>query len=240
MADHDTDLAAAYALDALPDDERNLFEAHLASCAECRTAVAVFTDDLGMLAERGAITPPPAMRAATFGRIGPHPAAGDGTATVAETVKRRGRGARLRPRTRVLVRVAAVAAVAAVVVGAVVVMNNDTDPVDRVLAAPDATTMPVGSERIPSGEVTISRQLMQGVFRASGLPPVSAVQTYQLWLIGEGGAVPAGLFVPDAGGSVEVLIDGDIVPGVMLGLTVEPSGGSPAPTGDILLAAPIT
>jgi anti-sigma-K factor RskA len=69
------------------------------------------------------------------------------------------------------------------------------------------------------------------------LEAVGDQQTYELWLIPAGGEPqPAGLFVPSGTGAVEVLVEGPIEPGVTLGLTIEPAGGSSQPTGDILFA----
>ena len=46
----------------------------------------------------------------------------------------------------------------------------------------------------------------------------------------------AGVFRPDSDGGALVLLDGEVRPGLVLGLTIEPAGGSEAPTGDILIA----
>ncbi len=39
---------AAYALDALDDDERRAYEAHLAGCEQCRAELAGLTDTAGL------------------------------------------------------------------------------------------------------------------------------------------------------------------------------------------------
>ena len=44
------DLSAAYALDALDEEERAAFEAHLADCEDCRAEVASFGDTVETLA----------------------------------------------------------------------------------------------------------------------------------------------------------------------------------------------
>ena len=62
-------------------------------------------------------------------------------------------------------------------------------------------------------------------------PPANTI-----WLIGDDGPVSAGVFQPDADGGALVLLDGAVRPGLVLGLTIEPAGGSVAPTGDILIA----
>ena len=65
---------------------------------------------------------------------------------------------------------------------------------------------------------------------------MSESETYQLWLIGDEGPKSAGVFQPDSDGGALVLLDGDVRPGLVLGLTIEPAGGSIAPTGEILVA----
>ena len=46
---------------------------------------------------------------------------------------------------------------------------------------------------------------------------------------------PAGLFEPGGGGDAAASIEGSIDKADAVAVTVEPSGGSPAPTSDILL-----
>jgi anti-sigma-K factor RskA len=239
VADADLhDLAAAYALDALDKEQRALFEEHLAVCDTCRRQVDEAWAVLAELGDLGAVTPPPAMRRAVMERIAVtgqespdadraslHPVP-DLPAEVAPTPRRRTRW------------VAAVAIAAVAVVGALLLVDTGTDVAD-VLAAPDAVTVPVESEAVPDGALVFSPELGRGVFTAGSLPAVGEDETYQLWLIEGETPTPAGLFIPDDDGEVEVLIDGEVAAGQVLGLTVEPSGGSESPTGEILVATPI-
>src|SRR5688500_12449230 len=55
-------LAGAYALDALPSDERAFFERHLAMCEACRNEVAELTETAARLGSAAAVAPPPALR----------------------------------------------------------------------------------------------------------------------------------------------------------------------------------
>jgi anti-sigma-K factor RskA len=62
--------------------------------------------------------------------------------------------------------------------------------------------------------------------------------TYQVWLIGSGGPVGVGFLAPDASG--RAVLATDTLPDVSrpvtgLMVTIEPTGGRPAPTGPILL-----
>jgi anti-sigma factor RsiW len=55
-------LTGAYALDALPDDERMAFEIHLADCSTCQQEVAEFAATTGALGAAVAETPPPGLK----------------------------------------------------------------------------------------------------------------------------------------------------------------------------------
>ena len=69
-----------------------------------------------------------------------------------------------------------------------------------------------------------------GVFESTNLPELSRDEVYELWLIDDTGSEPAGLFTPGDDGSSTALVESVRV-GLILGLTVEPVGGSPQPTG---------
>lgn len=226
MAEGMHDLAAAYALDALDDVERRRFESHLAGCEACRHEVARFGDALAELASRSPVQPPPEMRSRVLARI-------------EETPQESRRSPA--PWSRNFIMVAAAAAVAAVVaLAALVVGGVFDDPVEKVLAADDARQITLESEVVEGAVLTFSPELSQAVFAAQQLPPVGPDETYELWLIDEDGPTPAGLFTPHEDGSATVLVEGEVFSGVTLGLTVEPVAGSDAPTGDILIAQPVT
>jgi anti-sigma-K factor RskA len=66
-----------------------------------------------------------------------------------------------------------------------------------------------------------------------GLPALSGDQDYQLWYIGAGGAVSAGLLdtsVSANGGTAWRVLEGSLTAGDTIGMTVEPKGGSKQPT----------
>ena len=134
--------------------------------------------------------------------------------------------------------VAAIAVVSLVVVVAAVGLTRQTqaERIATVLAAEDAGTLVFETGTI-SARFTFSYEQRLGVFDASVIPSIGDEETYELWLIDEDGPAPAGLFHPDADGLVAVLVSGNIEPGTVIGLTVEPAGGSDAPTGEILIAS---
>ena len=73
-----------------------------------------------------------------------------------------------------------------------------------------------------------------GLLVALNLPPAPAGKTYELWAIAEGKPRPAGLFNVDAQGKGTLAVPASAgVPAVdVFAVTLEPEGGSPAPTGE--------
>jgi anti-sigma-K factor RskA len=75
------------------------------------------------------------------------------------------------------------------------------------------------------------------VLAGTGIPVLSDAETYQLWLIDAGIATPVGIFQPNADGEVEqVFIDVD-PSDFIIGVTVEPAGGSDQPSLPVIAAA---
>ena len=77
-----------------------------------------------------------------------------------------------------------------------------------------------------------------GLLVLRGLPPPPATQTYELWLIpGEGNPIPAGLVQVGEGDSqtFTIALAGQPSDFAAVGLSIEPAGGSPSPTGPIVL-----
>jgi anti-sigma-K factor RskA len=217
------DLAAAYALDALEGDEHDVYVDHLAGCGSCQQEVARLLDTAGSLAVAEAIEPPPGLRSKILENLP---------------------GAIIAPgprRLRWAWAIAAAASVAVVVFGALWATTSGrlgvAEQVASVYAASDATIVEVDSSQVGPARFTYSTSQELGVFIGFSIPQPAPDHIYQLWLIGSDGPTPAGTFAPEADGSVSVLVDGDVRRGLVLGLTVEPSGGSRLPTGEVLLAA---
>lgn len=106
------------------------------------------------------------------------------------------------------------------------------DPEVRVtrLAAP-------GTQPAPGIDVLWQPSEKRGVLVARNLPKVEPNRTYELWLIADGAPVPAALF--NTGEDGTAVIEIDRLPAAAapqkFAITVEPAGGSPTPTTDIIL-----
>ena len=111
------------------------------------------------------------------------------------------------------------------------------------LLVPGAITVALGDltgeHPEAQGALTLNPASGEGVLSVANLPPLTAEQTYQAWLIVEGTPVSAGTFLVDDSGAASHFIS-DARPGAFeaVGVSIEPAGGSEQPTPDqiILLA----
>jgi hypothetical protein len=75
------------------------------------------------------------------------------------------------------------------------------------------------------------------VLVATGLPPAGPGRAYELWLLpAQGRPRSAGTFLPDAAGGAVVVVAPGLDPATGLAVSLEPSSGSPQPTGAYLFA----
>lgn len=280
-------LSGAYAVDALDDDERAAFEAHLAECAECRAEVAGLREAASRIADTTAVAPPARLRERVLSEIttvrplppaqdpegpeaarapevpeapeGPGVAAADPGERVRPAADGRGGGAHVAGRgpagrdaaqvvplaarrRRLATTLVAVAAAAALIVGGVVGIRAVWDAqqpqehrisaTEAVLDAADARSTSVDFPRGATATVTHSDELGRAVIVVHHMPAPPAGKVYQLWLDQPGeGMVPAGL-MPAGSSDTTLLLKGDAATATAAGITVEPAGGSAAPTSD--------
>lgn len=226
-------LAAAYALDALDDEERRAFEAHYPSCSICSAEVTDYRETAAHLAAGTASEPPPELKARLMAEIATTrqiaPLVPDRVVDLAERKRRNA------PRQRVLA-LAAAAIVAVVGFVAGLQFAGSGDDLDDVLVAFDARTLELQGD---AGDARIvwSESQDRGVLIANGLAEPGEGRAYELWLIDAAGPQPTGLFTPDDNGSIRLGLSLDGREPDAWGITIEPDTGSEQPTGEILLLA---
>lgn len=223
-------LAAAYALDALDENERRAFEAHYPTCSICSADVADYRETAALLAESAATPPPVDTKARIMAEISNTrqiaPMLPDRVVDLAERKRRNA------TRRRVL------AAAAAAVVAAVGFIGGlrfagTADESDVVFAA-DAITLPLTGD-VGQARVVWSPSQGRAVLIAAGLDQPGDGNAYELWLIDADGANPTGLFTPDTEGNVTIELALDGRDPAAWGITIEPDTGSIEPTEPILL-----
>lgn len=247
-------LTGAYVLDALDDDERHRFEAHLATCDACTEEVADLQAVTLRLSDASEQPPPWGLRERILLAASrtPQPEHTTSSTQVVELDRRR----RPTPRWTQRLTAAAAAVLAVTVAGRSYTVANLTEELAEVesaneqaqrtaeelsdlLAAPDTEMATAESLDGATGRVVASEQRGEAVFIADGLPAVPPGRTYQLWLIDETGPESAGLVAPNIDGRVTHLLAGDIAEAVAVGVTIEPDGGSAQPTTEPILAIEI-
>ncbi len=192
-----------------------------------------------VLAGSVAESPPQRLRAAVLGQARQIPQVGGAPrAPVVDIAERR--SGRLW-RDRLLAGVAAAALVVAGALGISTYQANQraddlqvaADRVTALLADPDSSVERTEVTGGGTGTLVVSPNAQQAAFLTSSLPATDPGQTYQLWAIDEAGATSVGLLEPDAGRATELV---ELPPGTTaFGMSVEPAGGSPAPTTEPVL-----
>lgn len=226
-------LLAPYVLDALEPDERNVFEAHLAQCELCRSELGGFVETASRIGGAQAATPPPELR----DRLMTMAATTPQERPVVTAMAQRSRLRRALPR----IAVAAAAVVAAVSIGGFVSEHQKADNLRAernemvaVLTSSDAA-MSVDASDGASVRVISSPSHDAAVVVGTSLRALRSDEVYQLWTVHDGRTTSAGVMGRGPG---MMLVEG--IKGVeALAVTVEPKGGSRAPTSDPILSASI-
>lgn len=250
------DLAAAYALGALDAEERRAFEAYLAEHPEAAAEVSVYRELAGRFgaATAGLATPAPLLRDRVL-------AAAPTPRETPVTPLRGAESARVSPVWWVAL--AASIAVMLTLGWQLGAARTELDrragqlasvrqQLDRREAELNWLIEPgVALHRLSPTDSTsptivqlfVDRTKATAVAHAFRLPALPAGKVYQLWFIEQGKApIPSVTFRPEPSGHAMVQ-QIPVPPGAKLSLaavTVEPEGGSPAPTTPPILAGAIT
>lgn len=246
--------AAAYALNALSEQERAEFEAKTNDSEKTRNEVIEMSGTAALLGLASPPVQPSAdLKASLMAKIATTPQLpreeADAAPVRAEATTPTATPATAKANARWFTRpasiLAAAAAAAALFVGGTVVgqsiVRNDFDVAQatalaQLQTADDAQQASV--ELADGGEATLIWSLEQrkSAVLVDDLQPLPEGKTYQLWYIGESGPISAGTFeAADSGVSWRVL-DGQMTGGDVVGVTVEPQGGSELPTTDPIVA----
>jgi anti-sigma-K factor RskA len=92
-----------------------------------------------------------------------------------------------------------------------------------------------------TGFVLISADGEDGALVVDGLPPLGEDKQYQLWLIRDGQRTSGAVFSTDEKnyGGTRIRSPRSLLDYSSVGITIEPAGGSPQPTGPRVLGGPL-
>jgi anti-sigma-K factor RskA len=231
MSNEPHDLLAAYALDALDDDERERFERHLEECDECSEQLALLREPVSALAYAAeGPAPPEALR----GRI-----------IEGARAEPRAPVIRLRRRNWPLAAVAGIAAAAAcLAIGLGIWANSLSNSLEREQSvraqyeeflAGGATAKPlIGAD----GSLLVKND-GRAALVVCGLADAPSAKTYEAWVITGETPQPAGTF--SGGNDCSPVLLTERVPGkATVAVTLERAGGATSPTLPILFRAEAT
>ncbi len=224
------DLLPGYALGILEPAEAEAVRSHLEACPACREELASFQEVTDRLSAAIPGAEPP------FGleeRIlrGIEPSRNHAPSPFAGQPVRPPRRGTARP---------ALAAVAGLLIlflsaGNVLMWTGIVRRPDRGQGPRLTTAILAGTGDLPGayGTIVLDPKDNEGVLAVTGLRALDGAHQYQLWLIRDGQRRSGGVFSANADGYASLLLEvpADFRSFRAFGVTIEPKGGSPAPTG---------
>lgn len=261
MMAHDPSLfAGGAALNALDELETAQFARHLEDCPTCQVELSGFAETAARLGAASAETPPASMRTAVLAAVAvtrqlppqtdrdtaldgavAAPSTADTDRPDAEVVDL---ASRRRQRNRWLL--VAAAAVAIALVGLSVFQLNRPGSEDAqdlrqcVTNAADREVVPSAAGSTGRTTTVVSAGCGGAVLSFADVPALTAGKTYQLWVISGKQTRSVTTLVPAADGTMPETVAAVQVGDTALGLTVEPAGGSPAPTTPPVITVPLS
>jgi anti-sigma-K factor RskA len=235
---HVTELLPGYALGCLDEADAILVTEHLAVCSACRAEAVAYqavVDDMALAAPPA--EPPLDLKRRLMDRARP--------SRPVEFAQPQtswwGRLTRLMQRGAPVWGVASLALIVALVIGNLWLWRQLNRPEANARPGVLQTIPLAGTETAPqaTGLIVISADGEHGTLVADGLATLGQDQQYQLWLIKDGERTSGGVFsVNQEGyGSLWVESPQPLSSYSAFGITIEPAGGSPGPTGNKVLGS---
>lgn len=233
--EHIFNLIPAYALGSLDEEEKIIVETHMADCETCRSELESYSrvvDDLPLAVKTRQA--PGDLKASIFKQLGEDRQSAD--PQPAESWFDRLKSTFLS--TAPVWGAASLVLVIVLLFSNLFLLNNLQD-VETVRQTELTTVAMVATDYTPeaTGTLVISMDGEYGVLVVDALPILDESQQYQLWLIYDGQRASGGVFsVNDEGyGSLSVSSEKPLSSYPAFGITIEPAGGSPGPTGEKVL-----
>ena len=233
---HVLDLLPAYALGSLDAGEAGQVEEHLLSCWICRSESDAFQAVAAQLSFAApAAVPSPALKDRLMRRVR--------LVSLQVQIPAQASG---RPWLERLLPVWSLASFGLII--ALVVFNL---ALWQRLEQLEFLTSPGGMRAIPlnatdkapgaTGFVIVGANGRNGAVVVDGLPPLDEDRQYQVWLVRDGERTSGAVFSTDeeSYGGMRIKAPGSLLEYSAVDVTIEPAGGSPQPTGAVVLGGPL-
>lgn len=229
--DGEHSLLGPYVVGALDGEDRAAFERHLASCEWCQDEARGLEDAAATLADSQAVVPPLSLRASVMSEVAHTAQVPPGPRLLASVSRRRRRW------PVIVTSAASLVAIAGIGV-AYGIRNTGTDAsalerdIVMLSSAPDAHSMELG---LGASHLVMSNHMDEVAVMGHDAPMPADGMEYQLWFVmADGTSVAGPTFMPDKSGDIMALSTADCSRISAFSVTVEPHGGSPAPTGKVI------
>jgi anti-sigma-K factor RskA len=232
MPDHKhlSELIPAYALDCLDDDEAELVTTHLADCLDCRAGLESYrlvVDELAYTVPEA--TPPAGLGDCLLAAVKPVPAKSPSQPWWQALVDL----------FRRPVPAWSLVGVVALLLVLGVWLIAWAEPATKPQASMQTVAL-FGTEAVPDAHalLVIGSHGDEGGLVVEDLPVLDVDHQYQLWLVDRNGQRTSGaVFSVDADGygATMVISPLPLTSYAAFGVTIEPAGGSPGPTGQKVL-----
>jgi len=230
---HVTDWIAAYVLHCLESEEEEQVAIHLQTCPACRAeaqAYEALCETLSLATEP--VSPPPALKERLMQAVASPPAP--------EREAKWWHALQDFLQRPVPVWSLGVALLA-LVLFILPLLRQPSAGTVTPHATPMGTITLTGTEAAPEarGVLVVGSDGMEGGLMVEHLPPLDAAHQYQLWLIADGQRISGAVFSVDENGyaAVPVASPRPLTDYSAFGITIEPAGGSPGPTGQKMLGS---
>lgn len=234
---HVQELIPAYALGCLDHEDSVLVSQHLAACPACQTELQTYQGVVAQLALAAPqAAPSPELRRRLMSRLPASPAVG---LPPAQSGWRR-RWANLRPHLALVWGAASTVLIVLLAASNLLLwqrMNqlqtNQTLTGMRAIPLTSTSAAPGGA-----GYVIIGADGQNGALVVDNLPVLDPQHQYQLWLIHEEQRTSGAVFSVDESGygGTRIKAPGSLFEYSSCGVSIEPAGGSPNPTGERVLS----
>lgn len=232
---HVSELIPGYALGCLDPDELAQVEAHLPGCQVCQEELRSYqavADELPLAVPMA--MPPADLKGRLMNSVaGPQARPAEPATSWRQRVEQALQGLFARPLWQPL----ALLLILALALGNLLLLRQ----VIELSRAEPGTILLSGTEAAPkaTGVIVLSQDAKRGTLVAEGLPALDPAQQYQLWLIEDGQRLSGGVFSVDDDGFGTLQLSGpqSLADYAAFGITIEPAGGSPGPTGDRVLGS---
>ena len=233
---HEYDLLPAYALGCLEETEAPRISEHLDVCPSCRAELRVHEEGAALMALAAPDATPPARRKQQImGRV--QSPKRTRAADPSESWWQR--------LVSILRHTAPAWGIASLLLAAFLVVSNVwwwqrmrwDGPMTTAGGMRIAALMGTDAAPDATGTLVISDDGVHGALVVDGLPVLGQDQQYQLWLIRDGKRTSGGVYSVDAEGYgvLWIYAPEPLASYPSFGITVEPAGGSPRPTGERVL-----